>query len=487
MIYQTLNFTIDTVALTLHDESNMPITIRAKTCKLLIFLLENQGQAQSKETLLEHVWSDSVVSEQVIFQSINEIRKLFSGIDVIKTIPKKGYVWLPEVSLQEQTKASSLTKYDSKTIIFTCLMCVILLGFVFLQKDDVNEGISGSVIVLPSINEIQGNDHNWVRFGMMDQVIQRLPNSDDYAVLQTDYVLEVMKRANAPFKYIDESQIESLFLVSGAELIITSKLSGTPFDYQLNYRFYTRDSVKQGVILDANIQTIIDELSALVTSKLGQENTKSTFNFHDNFKNELLARAIELRLSRNFEAAQPLLQSLVQSEPDNVTARRLLSSNSLIINDLENADFQLNTATRLAKEQNDKFELAKLLLAKAYRFNRDDLPDQAQELALQAVEIAKQNKDWLYMAHAKSFLARLALNNQDYTTATQLFEQAKAHHNTLRCPVGESIAWINLAEVAKQQNQIENFQTALSKAKILAESRALTRQLKRINEMEISF
>ena len=49
-------------------------------------------------TFLKTVWADSVVAEQVVFQSINELRQIFTNQEVIKTIPKQGYVWLPDVS-----------------------------------------------------------------------------------------------------------------------------------------------------------------------------------------------------------------------------------------------------------------------------------------------------------------------------------------------------------------------------------------------------
>ena len=76
------------------------------------------------------------------------------------------------------------------------------------------------------------------RLGMMDQLIQRLPNSEEHGVLQTDYVLEVLKRAEANFETINEQEIEQLFCcLRGLNLLSHLYFQVSPHDYQLNYRF----------------------------------------------------------------------------------------------------------------------------------------------------------------------------------------------------------------------------------------------------------
>ena len=98
MQYQTLDYYINPHALTLRSIGGDMIAIRPKTCQLLLLLLENAGKPVSKQHILETVWADSVVAEQVVFQSINELRQIFTNEEVIKTIPKQGYMWLPDVS-----------------------------------------------------------------------------------------------------------------------------------------------------------------------------------------------------------------------------------------------------------------------------------------------------------------------------------------------------------------------------------------------------
>ena len=433
--------------------------------------------------MLNQIWSDSVVAEQVVFQSINEIRQLFDNKEVIKTVPKQGYVWLPKV---EQEELALLTKKSKNNYLAYALTAFISLLFISVWqqfKTSEKHTVTGSVIVTPTINQVQGNDHNWVRLGMMDQLIQRLPNSEEHGVLQTDYVLEVLKRAGAEFETIDEQEIEQLFVVSGAELIVTSLLSGSPHDYQLNYRFYSRSSANQGVLFGSDMQKLIDQFSDLIAKEMGDEALLSA-DYHADFNNELMGRAMELRLARDYQAAQPLLQSLVLNEPENITARRVLANNLMALRQAEQSMEQLELAIPMAKQQNDSFELTRLLLSKAYFANGSGEIEKAKALAAEALSSAQESQDWLYMAFVKNLLAQIAMKNEEYELAETLFVEAKEHHQVLKCPVGESISWSHLALLAKRQGESEKFTELLSKAEQIATNRELTRQLTWIHKIK---
>ena len=61
------------------------------------------------------------------------------------------------------------------------------------NNDSVTEKLSGALVILPVINQINDNDHQWVYLGAMDQLISRLKSNNKLVVLSTDYVLTVMK------------------------------------------------------------------------------------------------------------------------------------------------------------------------------------------------------------------------------------------------------------------------------------------------------
>jgi transcriptional activator of cad operon len=482
LIYQTLNHQLSEHALTVKDITGTNLNIRPKTCQLLLLLVKNSGKPISKHSLLETVWADTIVSEQVVFQSINEIRQLFPSVDVIKTIPKQGYVWLPEVVTTDIAMPSTIPAKKSIFILFT-IMVFLASFFIFKQFDASNnaqfvqQNISGSIVILPTQNQIEGNDHNWVRLGMMDQVIQRLPNSQYSGVLQTDYVLEVLKRANTPLTNFQPEHIQKIFKVSGAELIVLSKLTGGPHDYQLIYVFHYRNNIKKGVLINKNIQSLIDEFSLLITEQLGDKVLPLEFSYQADFNNELLGTAIENRLEGNYQLANPMLESIVFSNPENLTAQRILVGNLLRLKQFEQAGKRIDLALSIARRLKDNYELTYLLYLKALTLYVTYNDKGAEEITEQALTFAMENKDWLLMAHIKNIKANIAVNNRDYKLAEKLYNEEMQHHQVLHCPVGEAQSWANLARLAKTQNQPEKFDFAINKAITIAKTRELTSQL----------
>ncbi len=68
--------------------------IEPRITKLLAFLAKHQGIVFTRDELIKNVWDGAVVSEQVVTQSIFELRKTLKKMDEdhwIVTIPKRGY------------------------------------------------------------------------------------------------------------------------------------------------------------------------------------------------------------------------------------------------------------------------------------------------------------------------------------------------------------------------------------------------------------
>ncbi|BBN82201.1 hypothetical protein PA25_21860 [Pseudoalteromonas sp. A25] len=490
MLYNTLHYKIDSQALTIKTHSGDNVSIRPKTCQLLVLLLKNAGQPVSKQTILAKVWSNSVVADQVVFQSINELRQLFNNEEVIKTIPKQGYVWLPAVTAAA-TATHKVARYSHLWLIGSLVCCLAITAFIinYLSSDTLvpeqqSQLISGSVVILPVQNTIEGNDHSWVRLGMMDQVIQRLPNNQEHGVLQTDYVLEVLERAGAPLIDVKSAHINQLFTVSGAEIIVSSKLSGTPHDYQLSYVLHFKNTEQKGVIFARDIQTITDQFSALVAKHIGTNAVVEPHNYHADFNNEMLGVAIDLKLEGQYQAAKPLLESIVISDPKNLTAQRILIEILFEANNLDAVAQRLALAIPIAENLNDKAELTRLYYLKAIFHLVKDNNHQAKQQTINALNVANSSNDWLFMAYSKDLLARIAQTQGDYDSAKRFYLEAKAHHQVLKCPVGESSVWASLALLAKKQNKFDEFNAALNKAKQIAKSRALTEQLKYLNTIK---
>ena len=77
------------------SQDGAAIRVEPKVMEVLICLADRAGQAVPKETLIETVWTDTFVTDDVLKRAISELRRVF-GDDareprVIQTIPKRGY------------------------------------------------------------------------------------------------------------------------------------------------------------------------------------------------------------------------------------------------------------------------------------------------------------------------------------------------------------------------------------------------------------
>ena len=63
--------------------------------EVLVCLADQVGEVVPKEKLLQAVWPDTFVSDDVLKRSISELRRVFGddahNAQIIETIPKRGY------------------------------------------------------------------------------------------------------------------------------------------------------------------------------------------------------------------------------------------------------------------------------------------------------------------------------------------------------------------------------------------------------------
>lgn len=76
------------------------VALRPKTFAVLRYLVENPGRLVSKDELFAAVWPHVTVTDDVLVQSIGELRRAIGDEDqrLIRTIPRRGYRFEPAVS-----------------------------------------------------------------------------------------------------------------------------------------------------------------------------------------------------------------------------------------------------------------------------------------------------------------------------------------------------------------------------------------------------
>ncbi len=94
------------------QKAGVSLDLEPKALEVLLFLIERRERMVLKEELLEGVWRDTFVTPNALTRVIAQLRKAL-GDDaqqarVIETVPRKGYRFLPDVSLVRPTADARL-------------------------------------------------------------------------------------------------------------------------------------------------------------------------------------------------------------------------------------------------------------------------------------------------------------------------------------------------------------------------------------------
>jgi DNA-binding winged helix-turn-helix (wHTH) protein len=87
------------------------IRLEPKLMEVLVLLHGHRGEVVSKQQLLETVWEDCFVTDDVIWRSISVLRRVL-GDDprrprIIETLPRRGYRYLAGITLESSALPSS--------------------------------------------------------------------------------------------------------------------------------------------------------------------------------------------------------------------------------------------------------------------------------------------------------------------------------------------------------------------------------------------
>lgn len=458
--------------------------VRPKTAELLTVLLKANGDIVNKSELLKLVWNDVIVEEHVVFQSIAELRKIFADNSMIKTHPRKGYsitATIKEHIEQEVVATKPVADVVKRRSLWgACIgVFMIVLGGLYSAMDDHQSlDASGSIVVLPVKNHIADADHSWLKYGGMDLLIKHLMPQMELAVLHTEDVLEILKRANVDADVLDSDAVSRIFEVSGAKLIIEQSLSGSTRDYQLVYSFYQREQTKRGALFSESVESLFVELNTRIQAFAGGKKASKDFAYQNDFANELIAKATDQLQDKNPDKAATLLKAVLVTEPNNLTAYKLLSqilSNSGQFKEAEKVSAE---GMLVAAKNSNEVELARIMFWNALSIAQLNKTERALVILEEAKEKAKAVNDLLYIANISRVSGRIHLSQQRYIAAETEFMEALASHTAIQCPFGRSNTLIDLGELAYEAQDVNKAANYFNEALVLAQTRHLGNTVK---------
>jgi transcriptional activator of cad operon len=492
--FYTASHVINSFARTVTGPDEVELKVRAKTFDLLLLLISRPGEVLSKQQILAECWQNVVVDDAVVVQSIKELRKLFAGLDVIKTLPKQGYSWIAVVSVNTLVPSNVSNEFDTKPpsdtpqhqvafsvkslLLGAVALCISLLILVLFSSDSTQNpsNIKGSVLVLPVSSSIDDTHFSWVKLGGMDQMIHRLTSTERYGVLATDYVLEILRRAEAPVTGLSDLDIDRLFKVSGANMVVESEVSGSTGDYKLVYTLHTNSRKQQGVVMSGSLEDAIEQVTEVVSEVLDPNARLNNDEYLSTFANDLMAKGVKALMQHDYQHAETMFKAAIAANANNISAYRLLGKS--LVNSGQFTEAEDLLLAGLAKNQT----LPAPLETESVRMHFWLAMNAAQQADVngakknfeQARVVAESINDWLFLAYIEESLGKIALSLKDFTLAEQKFELAQRYHGVLQCPYGKATVLLSQSSLAQARGNKEEAQQLINQSLLVAKQRNLT-------------
>ena len=430
------------------------LKIRAKTLQVLQYLIDHKDEIVTKDLLLSTIWNDVVVQEQVLVQSIKEIRAIV-GSDAIKTYPKKGYQWVAPISPIVSKSNKTKQKIAISLAILFSLIVVIALYF------NQNESKKLTVGFLPIENTIPDAAHDWV------------PTKG------SEHLRELM----AKYHHVDvvsSDKLDTLRKQVDVDVLVYTRLAGYPEDFQLDYILYLPHGTERGVEFSNDIDQLLSKLTTNLAKRFNIA-PSVTDALHSDFSHEALSRGIELYLNREYSSAQVFFASALHDNPSLLTARRFLAACKVNLDQQTNAKQLLVTNINQAQSQSDhKEQIRSQQMLAALLINQQSAGDhtKAEQHLQQVIQLSKQHNIPMFTAYALEELGKSKRLQQDFLAAEQFLQQALQYHQGIANNYSQTTALIELALTASAQKQIKRANHYVQQAQHIAKTHgAITNQV----------
>ncbi len=268
--------------------------VEPKVMDLLVYLARHPGEVHSRERLLQAVWPDAFVTDQVLTNAIAEIRKVLNDDPAapafIQTVPRRGYVLIATVvwgvtngRIDDKEERQSAERSPSRRVLFfavglAAIVIVTALLWFILSGRMANEvpKTANSVIVVAFENQTGDPRFNHLRKVIPDLLITSLENTGRFRVTTWERMQDLLKQSGrGQVSLIDPESGFEICRREGVRAVVTGSVTkaGNTFVTNLKVldaesRQMLRSATSRGEGENSIIRTQIDELTAEITRGL---------------------------------------------------------------------------------------------------------------------------------------------------------------------------------------------------------------------------
>jgi TolB-like protein/DNA-binding winged helix-turn-helix (wHTH) protein/Tfp pilus assembly protein PilF len=274
------------------SENGTATRLEPKVMDVLVCLAETGGEVVNKDTIIQRVWPNTFVSDDVLKRSISELRRAFKDDAreprIIETIAKRGYrLIIPvqplnrsglQVPAPEAIPAPAVGRRRLLLPATLALIFLVLVGglIMLINPGGVRDRLFGttaptirSLAVLPLRNLSADSRQEYLAEGVTDSLITALAQIGTLRVVSHTSVLR-FQDSNQPLRQIArelnvDAIVEGTFQRSGDQIRITAQLIYAPADRHLWAGTFDGD-IQNVFSLQSNVaQVIADSIRIHIT------------------------------------------------------------------------------------------------------------------------------------------------------------------------------------------------------------------------------
>ena len=300
------------------------VHLEPKVMEVLVCLAQHAGEPIPKEKLLQTVWADTFVTDDVLTRSISELRRAFADdareSTVIQTIPKRGYRLLAPVTfvngniatpgVQEAGRLTVRSRRDAKTI--------------------------NSLLVLPFTNASGDPDAEYLSEGITEAIINHLSQLSKLRVVPRNTAFRYKTREADAASLIRELGVDAVVtgrvVQRGESLVVCSELVDLASEAQLWGERYNRQlseifSVQEEIAAQVS-EALRLQLTGEEKQRLSRQHTQSREAYLLYLKGRYHCAR---RTAENLKRAVPCFQRAIQEDPGYALAYAGLAEGSILL------------------------------------------------------------------------------------------------------------------------------------------------------------
>jgi TolB-like protein/DNA-binding winged helix-turn-helix (wHTH) protein/tetratricopeptide (TPR) repeat protein len=158
------------------------IPLRPQSLSVLLALVANPGRLMTKNDLHAKVWGNRAVTDDSLTQCLIDIRKALGDgeRELIRTVPRRGYLFTGEVTVDAADETLPLTKQRSGrklvAAMLVALSLLIAMAWLLLRGElaPLRAPLENSVAVLPFIDLSVRQDQQYLGNGLSEDIVSSL-------------------------------------------------------------------------------------------------------------------------------------------------------------------------------------------------------------------------------------------------------------------------------------------------------------------------